>query len=92
MSRSNIKINVSTKDATKLLPCPFCGGKAIIIEELYQEASDCGGERIPEFDEFYVQCKECSFSRLPSWGTVAYSTKFKAIKGWNKRVSRNTKK
>ena len=79
----------SKKEKYKLKPCPFCGGKAILIEKLYQEAADCGGERIPEFDEFYVECIKCSFARLPHWGNVAYSTIRKAIAGWNNRIKQN---
>jgi hypothetical protein len=69
----------------KLKPCPFCGGKAELQECLFQTAPDCGYERVPSYDSFYVHCNGCSFARLPYWGTSNYNTREQAIEAWNTR-------
>jgi len=70
----------------ELKPCPFCGGEAELIKDLYTEAPDFGCERIPELDEYYVECKECGVVQN-GWGTGGWSSKGKAISVWNTRVN-----
>lgn len=68
----------------ELKACPFCGEEAELHYDKYTEALDFGGEHIPEFDEWYVQCKKC-FMVPNSWGNGAWSSKDEAIKAWNLR-------
>lgn len=56
----------------KLKPCPFCGGKDIIVRPV-QYAGIVK-------THFYVQCREC-FAR-----TRDYATRPKAIEAWNRRA------
>ena len=70
----------------KLKPCPFCGGEGEIQHSIYRTAPDFGYERMPQFDSWYVKCKECLFARLPYWGNTEYDTKEQAVDAWNTRV------
>ncbi|MBQ6232824.1 MAG: Lar family restriction alleviation protein [Clostridia bacterium] len=60
---------------TKLKPCPFCGGEAVL--------EDCG----PYYGEgrFFVRCSKCDIVQEHLW-----ATKQTAIKAWNRRVKDET--
>ena len=59
---------------TKLLPCPFCDGKARFIPR--SKSSD----PIDHYHWAYVECDECSAS------TCFGKTDEEAIAAWNRRV------
>lgn len=64
--------------------CPFCGGEAELIEDLYVDPPDIiGGGRNPDFDSFCVRCKNC-----PTYPFERDSKK-EAIKAWNRRQDDN---
>lgn len=56
-----------------LLPCPFCGGKAAIIQDEDVYTGDA-------IDSFQIYCTSCFVSRV--W----CSTTTKTIEGWNTRT------
>ncbi len=72
--------------------CPFCGKPGELVHYEYREAPDCGGERIPDLDHFYVQCTGCNMVKTPGYGTANYSTKKEAIESWNERQITNLTK
>lgn len=57
----------------KLKPCPFCGGKAKIIEEY-----DC----LAGINVYFIECCDCEATFLN--GNV---NKIKEIVKWNRRVN-----
>jgi Lar family restriction alleviation protein len=60
---------------TKLLPCPFCGGNKIRID-------DDGGVMLGDYtaDTFWAFCRDC-------WSTASpEKTRKEAIAAWNKRT------
>jgi len=65
----------------KLLPCPFCGAKARLIED-FELMDQSGNVAI-----HYVQCTKCHI-RTPNfdeWDIGANKAKQKARDCWNKR-------
>lgn len=60
-----------------LKPCPFCGGKDIIVRPV-QYAGIVK-------THFYVQCREC-FAR----SGMGWTAKAKAIEAWNRRADNAT--
>lgn len=73
---------------TNLLPCPFCGSKAQMIWDKSYDPPDAGGERTPEWDEWYVQCTGCNV--VPNgWGNTGWGNENDAIAAWNRRAINN---
>lgn len=64
--------NPAMTDTTKLLPCPFCGGKA----ELNTWGNDRDGCHVAK-----VICDSCSAS------ADSFETQDQAIAAWNRRAS-----
>lgn len=56
----------------QLAPCPFCGGKPFLWENLHTKPADYG--------KWEVHCDSC-FCRIIQMGTVE-----RAIETWNRRV------
>lgn len=79
-------------DKEKLLPCPFCGGKAFLKEE--HEYADTPSNNDHHY--FWVECKECGARTkamhlksvmYKSFGKEEFLKAIKeAIEAWNKRV------
>lgn len=63
---------------SELLPCPFCGGKGIIVE-------------IEETGQYYPRCMGfngfCILTRKPDPENDGFRYEKDAIKVWNKRAS-----
>lgn len=57
---------------TELKPCPFCGGKAKLHNEVFAEFC---------VKVFYVQCTNCGVRTMKD-GFTEY-----AVKDWNRRVN-----
>ena len=80
----------------KLLPCPFCGGKATIIV-CDDKGNIQGNDYLKEpysgisyaIGHYFSQNEECPISHFENitLGTLLYETKQEAIKTWNKRVN-----
>lgn len=64
-----------TRDTAPLLPCPFCGGTAQIIE--VEEPSNRGG--------YVVQCDKCEASTRV-WFPIKDDVKNILTDAWNKRA------
>lgn len=58
----------------ELKPCPFCGGREIIIRQVLYAGIDK--------PRFYAQCQKCFAQTAIGW-----STKSGAVKAWNRRVN-----
>lgn len=61
----------------KLLPCPFCGGEAELIERTIHGEPDC-----------YVRCKNMCVTQCGKWsddGCYLNISKEEAISAWNRR-------
>lgn len=68
----------------ELKKCPFCGAEAKMVENLYKELREFGGQRMPDWDSFYVQCTGCHI--VPNgWGNSDWDSKEEAAKVWNTR-------
>ena len=66
----------------ELLPCPFCGGEAV----MYHQSS-----KYTDYDGNYIHCLECGcrtklFECLGTTGKTHKDTKAEAIKVWNTRT------
>ena len=63
----------------KLKPCPFCGGKAVIVTDNHECTS-----------EIYVQCNEC-FCRTDTYANIGNRADEECIKyaveDWNRRTN-----
>lgn len=57
-----------------LLPCPFCGGKAKLLDH----------RKYKDMDEILVECQECGATTEPSTGP--YSDPDTAAARWNRRA------
>lgn len=60
---------------TELKPCPFCGGKANLIENHI-----CGGK-----DYSYVTCESCHVRTQQYTVSVRFCPNDEATKAWNRR-------
>lgn len=77
MKRKVERISYNMDDINKLLPCPFCGGKA----KIFGKRRDRG---------YYITCTndDCDCSLGHSIGyylSHKYETKKDAVSAWNKR-------
>lgn len=64
-----------------LKPCPFCGGKGMIIEKMktyYHQDKRIHGYTT----DFYIRCERCNAE------AEHYDNKDLAIKAWNRRVAK----
>lgn len=64
-----------------LKPCPFCGGKAVIDLDIYEDYSSEDGCCI-EKEQYSAGCTECGI-------TTRYTSKWDAIERWNEREQCN---
>lgn len=67
----------------ELLPCPFCGGKAELID-----SNNCD---LYYFVPYYVRCKNLCYEDFEEDKNILpltddYSTKEEAIEAWNNRA------
>lgn len=74
LERQRINMLNNTTEAT-LLPCPFCGGEATIIEQSYALPNGT-----PDIN-YYITCtiRECQIR------TLSWYPKTAAINSWNRR-------
>ena len=57
-----------------LLPCPFCGGKAELINNMFESG-------------VYVKCLNCDTQSAFTRISACYCANDKAVEKWNRRVS-----
>lgn len=57
---------------TKLLPCPFCGGKAEIVKNI------CA---------VYIRCKDCKSTTAAFTAMIETCALNDAVEAWNRRVN-----
>jgi hypothetical protein len=66
--------------AIELLPCPFCGGEAEIIEY---------GNALTGWDKTETKCRCCNTVQTHKWLRYKFDYDFimqKTVEAWNKRV------
>lgn len=62
---------------SRLKPCPFCGGKAYLL--------DCAPDDA-DWEEMGVWCRKCGNGFIPYVYDSDVVTKAEAIKQWNRRI------
>jgi Lar family restriction alleviation protein len=67
----------------KLLPCPFCGGKASDAGEVKYDAKYAIKQGWEQATFFYCNCVACGADNK---GIVGHHTKSDAVAAWNRRI------
>jgi Lar family restriction alleviation protein len=71
-------IQKAEREKDELKPCPFCGGKAEVMNDDFFEVFDANA--------FWIKCTECGLTTGDS------ATEEEAIKAWNRRGTGGRKK
>ncbi len=67
----------------KLLPCPFCGGRSVLIFDFSRKQNVTDGETWQKTKVWWIKCDDCQVSQ---W---RFKSRQEAVEEWNTRFEAN---